>query len=166
MRARRAVCLGGINFAIWNTEPDSTRLVWITMMLASGPDGVVRGSLDELALLARVPRHLVLASLAALALPNQWRDEVIAECPGGWAVYPERDGWDVRDYRRPATTPSMRRAVLARDGMVCGICGEDIAPGDAVHIDHVVPLARGGAHRTENMQPAHAPCNWSKGARL
>ena len=48
---------------------------------------------------------------------------------------------------------------------VCGICGDPI--GDAkTHYDHIVPLARGGAHCTENLQLAHAICNLKKGAQL
>lgn len=59
----------------------------------------------------------------------------------------------------------LRRLVLERDGNVCGICGEPIAPGQAVHIDHVVALAKGGRTVAENLQPAHAVCNIRKGAR-
>jgi 5-methylcytosine-specific restriction endonuclease McrA len=42
----------------------------------------------------------------------------------------------------------------------CVYCG-----GPAEHIDHVVPLARGGAHAIGNLLPACAECNKSKGAR-
>jgi 5-methylcytosine-specific restriction endonuclease McrA len=34
------------------------------------------------------------------------------------------------------------------------------------HVDHVVPLARGGEHSYANTQPACPPCNMSKGARV
>lgn len=46
---------------------------------------------------------------------------------------------------------------------VCGICGEDVDPL-AFEVDHVVPLARGGAHSYANTQPAHPVCNRRKGA--
>lgn len=45
----------------------------------------------------------------------------------------------------------------------CGICGEFIE-GD-FHVDHVIPLARGGRHGYINAQPAHPRCNMRKGAR-
>lgn len=54
--------------------------------------------------------------------------------------------------------------VLERDDGVCGICGEDVDPF-AFHVDHVIPLARGGEHSYANTQPAHPSCNSRKGGR-
>jgi 5-methylcytosine-specific restriction endonuclease McrA len=47
----------------------------------------------------------------------------------------------------------------------CGICG-DLVAFDAMHADHIVPLARGGEHSYANTQAAHPRCNMSKGARM
>lgn len=55
--------------------------------------------------------------------------------------------------------------VLERDDNICGICGGDVDPDD-FHIDHIVPLARGGLHNYENTQAAHPSCNWAKSARV
>lgn len=55
--------------------------------------------------------------------------------------------------------------VLERHDGVCGICGGDVDPF-AFHMDHIVPLARGGAHTYANLQPAHPSCNVRKGADL
>lgn len=38
--------------------------------------------------------------------------------------------------------------------------------GDKYHVDHVVPLARGGSNGPENLVIACATCNTSKGAKL
>lgn len=54
--------------------------------------------------------------------------------------------------------------VRERCNGICGICNLPIE-GD-FHYDHVVPLARGGAHSTENLQISHPRCNMSKKARL
>jgi 5-methylcytosine-specific restriction endonuclease McrA len=43
----------------------------------------------------------------------------------------------------------------------CVYCGEK---GGTV--DHVIPLARGGAHTAENLVPACQRCNDSKGTHL
>jgi 5-methylcytosine-specific restriction endonuclease McrA len=43
----------------------------------------------------------------------------------------------------------------------CTYCG---APAE--HIDHIIPLARGGEHRIGNLTPACASCNLSKGAKF
>lgn len=57
-----------------------------------------------------------------------------------------------------------RSLVFERDEGTCGICGEAVDPADW-HLDHVVPLAKGGHHTYENVQVAHPGCNQSKGAR-
>lgn len=44
----------------------------------------------------------------------------------------------------------------------CYLCGEPLA-GRVVHVDHVVPLAAGGAHELDNLRPVHMPCNLRKG---
>lgn len=57
------------------------------------------------------------------------------------------------------------QAVFVRDGGVCQIC--DTFIGDAKwHIDHRVPLARGGEHSYANCQLAHATCNRIKNAKV
>lgn len=67
------------------------------------------------------------------------------------------------EKRREKVTASQRAAVIARDGYVCGICGNDVDPSN-FHIDHIQPRALGGPHVVSNMQPAHPACNLAKGA--
>lgn len=55
--------------------------------------------------------------------------------------------------------------VLERDDGVCGICGTDVDPTD-FHVDHVMPLVRGGEHSYANVQLAHPVCNQRKGDRV
>ena len=70
-----------------------------------------------------------------------------------------------RACKKGATVENVDPAVvLKRDEGTCGICREPIT-GDW-HIDHIVPLARGGEHSYKNTQAAHPLCNMSKGARL
>jgi 5-methylcytosine-specific restriction endonuclease McrA len=52
-------------------------------------------------------------------------------------------------------------AVLELDDGVCGICGEDVDPVD-FHVDHIIPLSRGGEHSYANTQPVHPKCNRQK----
>lgn len=54
--------------------------------------------------------------------------------------------------------------VLERADGVCGICDLDVDPFD-FHVDHIMPLARGGEHSYANTQPAHPVCNSRKGAK-
>jgi 5-methylcytosine-specific restriction endonuclease McrA len=53
-----------------------------------------------------------------------------------------------------------RTEILARWGHRCAYCG-----ATAKHLDHVQPLAKGGADKASNIVPACAPCNLSKGAK-
>lgn len=57
-------------------------------------------------------------------------------------------------------------AILLEHGMTCHLCGDAIAGASVLHFDHVIPLARGGAHNAENIRPSHALCNLRKGARI
>lgn len=45
-----------------------------------------------------------------------------------------------------------------------GLCGYCSAPWE--HLDHYIPLARGGSHTIDNLVPACAACNLSKGSKL
>ena len=56
------------------------------------------------------------------------------------------------------------KAIMDFNGL-CGICGEKLED-DQIHLDHIIPLSRGGAHTQENIQPTHALCNCLKGAKL
>lgn len=79
------------------------------------------------------------------------------------------------DARRHAATRKARklgqlieevdpRIVYQMHGGMCGICKEFIE-GD-FHVDHVIPLSKGGMHGYVNVQPAHPKCNFSKGNRV
>lgn len=64
-----------------------------------------------------------------------------------------------------------RIVVAERDNWTCGICGNGIDPEAPFHledghynpeylnVDHIVPVAAGGAHSYENVQATHARCN-------
>lgn len=67
--------------------------------------------------------------------------------------------------RRGAMPRGLFAEVLARDGLVCGICADPVAPND-VHIDHVRPIALGGETVAENLRVTHRGCNLAKGSRF
>lgn len=57
-----------------------------------------------------------------------------------------------------------RSVVFRRDQGLCGICRTAVDPGHW-HLDHVVPLSRGGEHSYANVQVTHPECNLRKGSR-
>lgn len=84
----------------------------------------------------------------------------------------QRGVWAAKRSRRLALQNGTRlgrvdfTGILATHGMVCHLCTGPIDGMADLHFDHVVPLALGGPHVTENIKPAHAACNMKKGARL
>lgn len=50
------------------------------------------------------------------------------------------------------------------DTRICGICDTYIEK--EYHIDHIMPLSRGGNHTVTNLQLAHPYCNRSKFTKL
>jgi 5-methylcytosine-specific restriction endonuclease McrA len=51
--------------------------------------------------------------------------------------------------------------IKSKKSVVCYYCGDRISIS-RMHIDHIVPLSKGGAHSVENLCVACAPCNHSK----
>ena len=69
--------------------------------------------------------------------------------------------------------PYTEDQVLEKYGTNCHICKEDInllanrsagAPGweRGLHLDHVIPLSKGGPDSLNNVKPAHGSCNLQK----
>lgn len=70
--------------------------------------------------------------------------------------------------KKKATTidPVDYEHILERDGLWCYICEHAILPGQKMHFDHVIPLARGGEHTEDNLKPTHHVCNVRKQDKL
>lgn len=56
------------------------------------------------------------------------------------------------------------RLVSNYQSKICGICSLKIDSN--FHVDHVIPLSRGGEHNLENLQLVHPICNLTKGRKL
>lgn len=63
-----------------------------------------------------------------------------------------------------ATVGKVDEAAARASRPDCYLCGK-LLDGE-VHLDHIIPLARGGAHSQDNLAPTHATCNLRKGDRL
>ena len=63
----------------------------------------------------------------------------------------------------PATRLDLAK-VWRRDNGQCYLCGVKLLFWEFT-IDHVVPIARGGAHQYSNVKICCLPCNQSKGAK-
>lgn len=54
-----------------------------------------------------------------------------------------------------------RRRIFERDGYRCAGCG-GVFPAKKLTLDHIVPAAKGGSNRIENLQTMCRPCNQTK----
>jgi 5-methylcytosine-specific restriction endonuclease McrA len=70
-----------------------------------------------------------------------------------------------RRWRR--SRERLRQKLAARQANICGWCTRPLPPGlSGTHIDHVVPISRGGPDMEWNLQLLHWQCNEAKGAQL
>lgn len=63
---------------------------------------------------------------------------------------------------RKPISKKLRFDVLHRDGFACRYCGAS-GEGVTLHLDHVVPVAKGGKNEADNLLTACEPCNLGKG---
>ncbi|PIV52673.1 MAG: hypothetical protein COY53_03540 [Elusimicrobia bacterium CG_4_10_14_0_8_um_filter_37_32] len=58
----------------------------------------------------------------------------------------------------------VRLKVIQRDGFRCVVCGKSpaITTGVVLHIDHKLPIAKGGTTSFENLQTLCRECNLGK----
>ena len=61
--------------------------------------------------------------------------------------------------------PKLRFEVLERDNRSCTICGRSILHGAILHIDHIIPVNRGGRTEKQNLRTLCDVCNYGKGGR-
>src|SRR5262245_5342199 len=65
------------------------------------------------------------------------------------------------DIRRfgPTARRRLRGYLLARDGAMCGRCGDPFGAREPADVGHVVPRARGGTDAPANLRLEHVRCN-------
>jgi len=67
---------------------------------------------------------------------------------------------------RKGLSSKVKEAVYAKlrsNGNVCALCGRPILPDDKIHIDHILPVRKGGTNDLSNLQVVHDTCNLTKG---
>jgi 5-methylcytosine-specific restriction endonuclease McrA len=58
-----------------------------------------------------------------------------------------------------------RFVIYERDGGICWLCDLPVERG-CFELDHIIPIAGGGSHTTDNVAVAHGSCNRAKGTKL
>lgn len=62
---------------------------------------------------------------------------------------------------RETMPPALRARIIRRDGKLCVYCGKEVR-GRQLHIDHKMPIARGGTDDPDNLCVSCANCNRRK----
>ena len=67
-------------------------------------------------------------------------------------------------YQRALMTDKLRYQVLCRDGHRCVLCGASAKDGVKLHVDHIIPVSKGGKTELSNLRTLCERCNLGKGA--
>ena len=68
--------------------------------------------------------------------------------------------------QRRLMTDSLRYDVLRRDKFRCQICGATAKDGYRLHVDHIVPVSKGGKTELGNLRTLCERCNMGKGDKI
>jgi hypothetical protein len=67
-----------------------------------------------------------------------------------------------KDYQRTLMSASLRYDILLRDGFKCQICGASMKDGATLHVDHIIPVSKGGETEANNLRTLCDRCNLGK----
>ncbi len=66
------------------------------------------------------------------------------------------------NLERVKMSKSLRYDILKRDGFRCQLCGKTTEDGVKLHVDHIVPVAKGGKTEKSNLRTLCEVCNLGK----
>ena len=64
--------------------------------------------------------------------------------------------------QRSLMTKELREQIAFRDGYTCQICGKYMPDGVGLHIDHIIPVSKGGKSVPSNLRVLCSKCNGRK----
>ena len=67
--------------------------------------------------------------------------------------------------QRKLMTSELREEIARRDNYTCQICGKYMPDGVGLHIDHIVPIKKGGKTVPSNLQVLCSKCNGKKSSK-
>lgn len=74
----------------------------------------------------------------------------------------QRQRKQTTSYQRSLMSDSLRYDILQRDGFRCVLCGRTAQDGVKLHVDHIVPIAKGGKTISSNLRTLCEACNLGK----
>ena len=70
------------------------------------------------------------------------------------------------NIERSKMSESLRYDVFKRDNFKCCMCGMSAKDGAKLHVDHIIPVSKGGKTYINNLQTLCWKCNRSRGSKL
>ena len=67
-----------------------------------------------------------------------------------------------KEYQRKIMTDSLGYDIMKRDGFHCVLCGRGAEDGVKLHVDHIIPVSKGGKTVPENLRTLCENCNLGK----
>ena len=67
---------------------------------------------------------------------------------------------------RSKLTPGLRYDILCRDDFRCQICGRSQKDGVKLHVDHIIPVSKGGLTTWDNLRTLCQECNLGKSNKI
>ena len=64
--------------------------------------------------------------------------------------------------QRKLMTPNLRKQIMIRDNYTCQLCGKYMPDEIGLHIDHIIPVSKGGKTIPSNLQVLCSKCNGHK----
>ncbi|MBQ8902158.1 MAG: HNH endonuclease [Bacilli bacterium] len=65
-------------------------------------------------------------------------------------------------FERSVINNDIRYEVLKRDNFRCKLCGMSAEDGVKLHVDHIIPVSKGGKSTMNNLQTLCERCNLGK----
>ena len=65
-------------------------------------------------------------------------------------------------YQRSLLSPKLRYKIFTRDNHRCTICGRSATDGITLHVDHIIPVSKGGKTVESNLRTLCNECNLGK----
>ena len=71
-----------------------------------------------------------------------------------------------KKMERLKMSDSLRYDVMMRDGFKCVICGATVEDGAKLHVDHIIPISKGGKTKLDNLRTLCDRCNLGKSDKI
>jgi len=100
--------------------------------------------------------------IESMGVPFHWGNFVLLYCfEDDYQEYWSKQ--KTKPKRKRTNIPKgMRREVFKRDNYTCVECGAKKSDGATLHVDHIIPVSKGGTDELDNLQTLCKDCNLNK----